>query len=179
MSDKICEKHQINFEDNPELFSITVDYTYYKKSRIKKIIRTRCLLCKRIGQKKYSSKEEVKENRRSYFRVYEKEKRKTDIIWKIKKNLRGRLWAALKGADKSSKTLELLGCSLEELKKHLQNKFEDGMNWDNYGVWHLDHIIGCANFDLSDPEQQKICFHYTNLQPMWGENNIKKGSRLI
>ncbi len=179
MPDKICKKHQINFEDNPELFSITVDYHYYKKSRIKKIIRTRCILCKRIGQKKYSSKEEIKENRRSYFRVYEKEKRKNDVIWKMKKNLRNRIWAVLKGVNKSAKTLELLVCSLEKLKKHLENKFEDGMNWSNYGVWHLDHIIGCANFDLSDPEQQKICFHYTNLQPMWGEKNIQKGSRLI
>jgi hypothetical protein len=179
MPDKICKKHQINFEDNPELFSITVDYNYYNKVRIKKIIRTRCILCKRIGQKKYSSKEEVKENRRPYFRVYEKKRRKTDIIWKIKKNLRHRVWAVLKGANKSAKTIELLGCSLEELKKHLEKKFEDGMDWNNYGVWHLDHIIGCANFDLSDPEQQKICFHYTNLQPMWGEKNIQKGSRLI
>ena len=52
------------------------------------------------------------------------------------------------------------------------------MNWDNYGVWHLDHIIPCARFDLSDPEQQKICFHYTNLQPMWGEDNMRKGAKL-
>ena len=52
------------------------------------------------------------------------------------------------------------------------------MNWENYGVWHIDHIIPCARFDLSDPGQQKICFHYTNLQPMWGEDNLKKGARL-
>ena len=61
----------------------------------------------------------------------------------------------------------------------LENKFEDGMDWNNYGVWHVDHIIPCANFDLSNPEQQQICFHYTNLQPMWGEKNMQKGARLI
>jgi|DEB0MinimDraft_6_1074348.scaffolds.fasta_scaffold50213_4 hypothetical protein len=115
----------------------------------------------------------------SYNRTWERNRKKIDPMHSIKKNLRNRVWAALKGLSKSNKTLEILGCRVEELKKHLENKFEDGMNWDNYGVWHVDHIIGCANFDLSDPEQQRICFHYTNLQPMWGEKNIQKGSRLI
>ena len=115
----------------------------------------------------------------SYNRAWEKNRRKIDPMFSIKKNLRNRVWAALKGLSKSDKTLELLGCRVEELKKHLENKFEDGMDWNNYGVWHVDHIIPCANFDLSNPEQQKICFHYTNLQPMWGEKNIQKGSRLI
>ena len=179
MPDKICEKHQVNFEDNPEFFRTVVDYNYYKKVRIKKIFRTRCILCRRVGDEKYRKGKGSSKNRRPYFRVYEKEKRKTDVIWKMKKNLRSRIWAVLKGVDKSAKTLELLGCSLEELRKHLESKFEDGMDWNNYGVWHVDHIIGCANFDFSDPKQQKICFHYTNLQPMWGEKNIKKGSRLI
>jgi len=179
MPNKVCKKHQINFEDNPELFSTAVDYSYYKKVRIKKFTRTRCILCRRITQKKYSDKEETKENRKPYLRQYEKNRRKIDPLWGIKKNLRTRMWEALKHFKKSKSTMELTGCTLEELKKHLENKFEDGMSWDNYGVWHLDHIIACANFDLSDPEQQKICFHYTNLQPMWGENNMKKGSRLI
>ena len=115
----------------------------------------------------------------SYNRAWEKNRRKIDPMFSIKKNLRNRVWAALKGLSKSDKTLKLLGCRIEELKKHLENKFEDGMDWNNYGVWHIDHIIPCANFDFSDPKQQKICFHYTNLQPMWGEHNIKKGSRLI
>ena len=115
----------------------------------------------------------------SYNRAWEKNRRKIDPMFSIKKNLRNRVWAVLKGLSKSDKTLKLLGCRIEELKKHLENKFEDGMDWNNYGVWHVDHIIPCANFDLSDPEQQRICFHYTNLQPMWGEKNIQKGSRLI
>ena len=100
-------------------------------------------------------------------------------MFSIKKGLRSRMWQVLKLQKKSKSTMELTGCTLEELKKHLENKFEDGMNWENYGVWHLDHIIPCANFDLSKPEQQQICFHYTNLQPMWGEHNMKKGRRLI
>ena len=81
--------------------------------------------------------------------------------------------------QKSDTTMKLTGCTLEKLKKHLENKFEDGMDWNNYGVWHVDHIIPCAKFDLSNPGQQQICFHYTNLQPMWGEKNMQKGARLI
>jgi hypothetical protein len=112
-------------------------------------------------------------------RKYYNDKLKDNINYKIKGALRSRIWTVLKKQKKSNSTLKLTGCSLEELRKHLENKFEDGMDWNNYGVWHIDHIIPCAQFDLSYPEQQKICFHYTNLQPMWGENNVKKGSRLI
>ena len=112
-------------------------------------------------------------------RKYYNEKLKDNINFRILNNLRVRLYQALKKEKKLSSTLKLTGCTFEQLKKYLENKFEDGMDWNNYGVWHVDHIIPCAQFDLSNPEQQKICFHYTNLQPMWGENNMKKGSRLI
>lgn len=80
------------------------------------------------------------------------------------------------GASKSSKTLELLGCSLKSLKSYIESKFLDGMNWDNYGYhgWHIDHIRPCCSFDLTDPEQQKQCFHYTNLQPLWAKDNLRK-----
>ena len=85
---------------------------------------------------------------------------------------------SLKKSQKFDSTMKLTGISLDELKKHIESKFQDGMSWDNYGVWHVDHIIPCAQFDLSDPEQQKICFHYTNLQPMWAKDNMRKGARL-
>jgi len=81
------------------------------------------------------------------------------------------------GCSKKSKTSKnLLGCSLEVLKFHLECYFTKGMSWDNYGYygWHIDHIKPCAAFDLTDPEQQKQCFHYTNLQPLWAEDNMKK-----
>ena len=78
---------------------------------------------------------------------------------------------------KSDKTLELLGASVTFVKKYLESLFQPGMSWDNYGEWHVDHIIPCASFDLNDPEQQKKCFHYTNLQPLWAADNIAKGAR--
>ena len=73
---------------------------------------------------------------------------------------------------------ELLGCTFDELKKHLESKFSDGMNWNNYGRkgWHIDHIVPCCFFDLTRIDEQKKCFHYTNLQPLWAKTNLFKAS---
>jgi hypothetical protein len=57
--------------------------------------------------------------------------------------------------------------------------FTEGMSWDNYGEWHIDHILPCSSFDLADIEQQKICFNYKNLQPLWAEDNLRKGAKII
>lgn len=105
--------------------------------------------------------------------------------YKIAKCLRQRLRGAILKGHKSAPTLDLLGCSLDELTTHLESQFQEGMTWDNYGnpngdhseCWHIDYIKPCASFDLLDPEEQKKCFHYTNLQPLWGIDNIKKGSK--
>ena len=72
-----------------------------------------------------------------------------------------------------------MGCSIEELKIHLEKQFRDGMSWNNYGMygWHIDHIKPCSAFDLTDLEQQKICFHYSNLQPLWAKENLSKGKK--
>ena len=74
--------------------------------------------------------------------------------------------------------MKLVGCGIDFLKKHLESKFENGMTWDNYGVngWHMDHIKPCAAFDLTLDEQQKECFHYTNIQPLWAKDNVRKHS---
>ena len=83
------------------------------------------------------------------------------------------------GTSKSAATLELLGCSVEELKKHLENQFIKGMTWNNYGLhgWHIDHIKPCASFDLTKEEEQRKCFHYTNLQPLWAKDNLSKSNK--
>ena len=90
--------------------------------------------------------------------------------------LRARMHQALQAQNsyKNSKARELIGCSYQELKQHLQSLFVEGMSWDNFGEWHIDHIRPCASFDLTDPEQQKECFHYTNLQPLWAADNLAK-----
>ena len=127
------------------------------------------------------NKEQMKQwrlNNKKKINSYYRNKLKTDPIYKFIKNQRQRMWSALKGIGKCKSTLILLGCSIEECWKHLEQKFKPGMTRDNYGLWHVDHIIPCISFDLKDPEQQKFCFHYTNLQPLWAIDNIKKGAKL-
>ena len=81
---------------------------------------------------------------------------------------------ALKENRRASSATELLGCSIEECRKHLEDQFEDGMAWENHGEWHIDHRRPCSSFDLVNEEEQRMCFHHTNLQPMWGDENLIK-----
>lgn len=121
--------------------------------------------------RKAGRKYDKKRNRAEYMR----NRRKNDINIKLAHNLRVQLRRTVK-INKKDSALELVGCNLEQLKSHLENQFTEGMNWDNYAYkgWHIDHIIPCSAFDLSDPEQQKKCFHYTNLQPLWWYDNLSK-----
>ena len=83
--------------------------------------------------------------------------------------------------SKDLHTMELLGTDIETARLHLENQFKENMSWDNHGNygWHIDHIIPCASFDLTDIEQQKKCFNYTNLQPLWAKDNMSKGSKIL
>lgn len=94
------------------------------------------------------------------------------------RNIRSRLNQLVRGKRKSGKTLELLGCNIDEFKSYIESKWLPGMSWDNYGKygWHLDHIIPCISFNFEIPEHQNQCFHYTNYQPMWAKENLSKGS---
>lgn len=96
----------------------------------------------------------------------------------LSKCIRSRIYRVLMGQLKSAPTLELLGCTIAEFRAHLESRFTDGMTWENYGThWHIDHKRPCASFDLSQPEQQRQCFHYSNMQPLGASQNISKGSR--
>jgi hypothetical protein len=110
--------------------------------------------------------------------AYQRIKYKTDINFKLTKNLRRRVSNYIAMSLKDAPTIELLGCSIEQLKQHLISKFKPGMSWRNYGKWHVDHIRPCASFDLSKPAEQRKCFHYTNLQPLWAGDNLRKGSKV-
>lgn len=94
---------------------------------------------------------------------------------KIAAACRRRVYRAVKGIGrKSAKTVILLGCTFPELKLHIEQQFRNGMSWDNYGQWEIDHIRPCVSFDLSIADEQRACFHYSNLQPLRkAENRIK------
>lgn len=103
-----------------------------------------------------------------------------DPIRKMILALRARTCSAFKSSSvkKTRSTMELVGCSGDELSKHLSSMFLDGMTRENHGEWHIDHIKPISSFDLTDPEQVKRCFHYSNLQPLWAADNIAKSNRL-
>jgi len=105
---------------------------------------------------------------------------KSDPGYKAMLNIRSKINLAIKNNFKVGSSVELLGCSVDELKAHLESQFLPGMSWDNHTVhgWHMDHILPCSSFDLSDEEQQRKCFHYSNLQPLWAIDNLKKGTSM-
>lgn len=98
----------------------------------------------------------------------------------ILRSLRSRFYETCRGAYHSKTIIKLLGCSIIQLKRHLESQFETGMNWQNHNSkgWHIDHVLPCASFNLLDTVEQGKCFHYTNLQPLWATDNLSKGSRL-
>lgn len=99
---------------------------------------------------------------------------------KILASCRKRLWKITSGIHFGESTMELCGTSVSGLKIHLESLWRDGMNWNNYGPfgWHVDHKIPCASFDVTKIEELRMCFHYTNLQPLWWYENLSKGSKI-
>ena len=138
-------------------------FTLNDLSKLKKLKKI-----KRANRNKYT-KEKSK---------YMYEYLKTHLNVKIGSIFRQRIWRILKGKNVVFNMEEIIGCTLMELKIYLENKFQKNMSWNNYGQfgWHIDHIEPCCNFDFSNIEQLKKCFHYTNLQPLWWMDNLKKGS---
>ena len=108
-------------------------------------------------------------------------KRRENPSVKIKCNLSKRLSFLLRKniVSKTEQTFDLLGISLPEFMKYLEEKFTDGMTFENYGKWHLDHKKPCYYFDLTKEEDRKKCFHYTNIQPMWAIDNLKKNRHYV
>lgn len=158
-----------------------------------------------IKNKKWvnKNKDKVKENKKNYYQnnknkwkniirtkeqielrnktisIWTKNKKKTDPLFKLKCNIRTNIGGAIKrqGYTKKTKTFQLLGCTYEEFKEHLEKQFTKGMTWDNYGKWHLDHIYPVS---LAKDEEELIRLnHYTNFQPLWAIDNHKKSNKII
>lgn len=85
---------------------------------------------------------------------------------------------SVQGAKKSARGNRLLGCPLADFKRHIELLFWPGMSWNNRAEWCLDHVRPCNSFDLLQPQDQQACFHYSNYQPLWGDDNARKGARL-
>jgi hypothetical protein len=108
-----------------------------------------------------------------------------DSDFRLKKLARCRIYNAIKRLGKVEKprvryrTEKMIGCTIEQLKIHLEARFKRGMTWDNHGsCWHIDHIIPMAHFDLTDERQLLAASHYTNMQPMWASENLAKSDKL-
>ncbi|KKN37889.1 hypothetical protein LCGC14_0758980 [marine sediment metagenome] len=112
---------------------------------------------------------------------------KNDIQFRIKRNLRARVNRCVRGMVKNGSAVKDLGCTVEKLKKYLEKQFYsnsktgESMTWENYGLygWHIDHVKPLISFDLSDREQFLKACNYTNLQPLWAQDNLAKGHKIL
>jgi len=139
----------------------------------------RLLHGKEIDKKQWQKRkndEEYRSKHNDYINKLHAEKRKTDINFKLKQNVSRRIREVLTNFSliKSERTIEYVGCNLQDLRVHLESTFKEGMTWENYGEWHIDHIIPCSSWNLADKKELKMCFHYSNLQALWASENIHK-----
>ena len=149
---------------------------YNEKNREERLIKQREYNRTHKEERKARDKAR-REEIRKVENEYRRQRYANDPAFRILISCRTRIRKALEGiGEKIESTKDLIGCPIEQLKSHLESQFVEGMTWDNYGEWHIDHILPCASFDLTDPEQQKECFHYTNLQPLWAVDNLSKGA---
>jgi hypothetical protein len=159
-----------------------------------------CKTCDNSSRKKnyYISHERERNKRNTYYKnnrkelirvgiIYNKKRYNTDAGFNLKIRLSNRIREALKTVNvtKRNRTVDYLGISIPEFRIHIEKQFYvnsktgEMMSWENMPKWHIDHIIPCYSYDLTNLDAQKKCFHYTNLRPMWAEENLKKGSRFI
>lgn len=136
-------------------------------------LKPSCSVCSAVMRQ-----ESRQRNRSEYLakrRAYESMKRRgiTGVI----SAFRCRLWKQLCGNPKPKTTMALVGCSVVDLRRHIESLFLPGMTWSNRSLWHVDHIRPCVSFDISNAEQLSACFHFTNLRPLWAHDNMVKHSK--
>lgn len=135
----------------------------------------RCMKCK---GKLQTARKRPREAYLVWKRAHIKNKMDTDPVFKLSYYLRSRLYKAVRNGYKTGSAVRDLGCTIAELKIYLEGLFQPGMTWENwsYEGWHIDHKRPLASFDLEDPAQFLQAVHFTNLQPMWAKDNIRKGA---
>lgn len=159
-ADRIKSKMKARYANDPEYRAAVL--AACKAPEIKEKIRAR------NRTPKYRARFNARRNKRL----------SEDLNFKIRSRLGSRLSNAMRlgRGVKSAATMELIGCTIEFLKRHLERQFAPGMSWEafNHGDIHIDHIKACVKFDMTDPVEQRRCFHYSNLQPLWGPDNLSK-----
>lgn len=176
-------------------------FEFIKDKSKKSGYKSQCKICVSNQHKIYrdNNRDEISKKRRKYYldniditknkdrdyrlknqdklRQKRKEKYQIDSLHKLRVNLRRRINFYLK--NKNSSSFNILGCSVDFLKSYIEERFDVGMSWENYGIngWHLDHIVPLSSaknkYDII-----KLC-HYSNLQPLWAKDNLKKGNKII
>ena len=199
---KVCTMCKMEYQNSLDFF--------YKESRCKDGLTSSCKFCKRADVKKYTDNNREKYlkyqkdkyqtdkqkraiDRKEYYlnnkkkvnsahTVYTRNRRRNDPIFRMTGNIRNGIYKSLKGLSKKHKSFNYIGCSIEDLWIYLESKFTNGMTRENYGKWHVDHIIPLSSFDFSniDNDDSSLfkAWHYTNLQPLWALDNIKKGKSI-
>jgi hypothetical protein len=165
---------------------------FSKNASKKDGLQSNCKACDAEHQKEYQkeNKEKIAEYQKEYQKEnkeeliehkkeYRKERYESDPLFRMICSCRARTRTTFKsqGIKKNQKTFDLIGCTPEFLRDYLASKFTLGMTLENHGEWHIDHIRPISSFDLTDPEQVKACFYYTNLQPLWGADNLQKSDK--
>lgn len=185
-----CKKHsKMYYKENKENYSAQ-NKKWAKENKEYNNQRNKVWMEKNKEKRKAYKKKYRKENRESikdYKSNYENSKRKENPEYRLEVNLRKRLRRTvykitgnpLENKSCTQASRDLLGCSINDLQTHLETSFTKGMNWGNYGQWHVDHIKPVCSFDLTDEEQVKECFHYSNLQALWAIDNVKKGGQIF
>ena len=141
-------------------------------------------------QNKEHRKEYLKEYRenniekiRKTKRDYERNRKARDPLYKLISNFRTAIYQVLKESNvvKNEHYFDVLPYSQEELIQHLENQFTDDLTWDNYGEWHVDHIIPISSFNIQEMGDEEFikCWSLENLQPLWGEENIRKSNSVL
>ena len=177
---KLCNKRTLNLAwANNNLDKSRKSQRDYKRNRYLRDEVYRELRKKRNNTFWHSASKEQKDRMRNTRKEYLRMKFRTDLNHKIRNVISSRIKMAIKSisGEKSHKTIILLGCTIPEARRHLEDQFSNGMTWGNHGRWHIDHIKPCAAFDLRDESQQLECFNYQNLQPLWAKENLSKGDK--
>jgi hypothetical protein len=173
--DEVKERKREKYIENKEKI-LKKQKEYYKNNKEKIKNRTKLYVDKNRENVNKARREWKKKNKDKI-----REKNKNNINHLITCRLRKRFSNIIRrnNYSKSGKTIELLGCSFNQFKDYFESKFTEGMSWELFmkGEIHIDHIRPCSSFNLYNEEEQKICFHYTNLQPLWKTENLKKGKK--